>query len=144
MAGKLIILDRDGVINYDSREYVKSAAEWRPLPNSIEAIAKICVNNTVVIASNQSGLGRGLFTLDDLQQMHSKMLKLVEAAGGKIDNIYYCPHTPNDNCECRKPKPGLFNKILTDYSFAISDVYAVGDSLRDLQAAYSSGIRNLF
>ena len=72
------------------------------------------------------------------------MLKLVEAAGGKIDNIYYCPHTPNDNCECRKPKPGLFNKILTDYSFAISDVYAVGDSLRDLQAAYSSGIRNLF
>ncbi len=131
----LIILDRDGVINEDSDAYIKSAAEWHPIPGSIEAIAKLChAGYRVVIATNQSGLNRGLFSLSDLEAMHRKMRELVEAAGGKIDGIYYCPHRPEENCVCRKPDTGLLDTIAEDWG-NIEDVPFVGDSLKDLQLA---------
>lgn len=132
---KLIILDRDGVINKDSDAYVKSEAEWIPLPRSIEAI--VALNNLgyqVVVATNQSGLGRGLFELDDLEAMHAKLCNLVEEAGGQLSGIFYCPHTPEDNCDCRKPKAGLLNAIETELNISVDGVFFVGDSLRDLEA----------
>lgn len=131
----LIILDRDGVINEDSDDYIKSAAEWQPIPGSIEAIAKLCnAGYSVVIATNQSGLSRGLFSLDDLEAMHRKMRDLVETAGGKIDGIYYCPHHPEENCDCRKPATGLLDAIAEDWG-NIEGVPFVGDSLKDLELA---------
>jgi D-glycero-D-manno-heptose 1,7-bisphosphate phosphatase len=136
---KLIILDRDGVINEDSDTYVKSAAEWIPLPNSIEAIARLFnAGYTVVVATNQSGIGRGLFDLDDLEAMHAKLSDLVLDAGGELAGIFYCPHKPEDDCHCRKPSPGLFNAIAKEFSLqSLTDVPMVGDSLRDLQAGLS-------
>lgn len=136
---KLIILDRDGVINEDSDAYVKSAAEWIPLPNSIEAIARLFkAGYTIVVATNQSGIGRGLFDLDDLEAMHAKLSDLVLDAGGELAGIFYCPHKPEDNCHCRKPAPGLFNAIAQEFSLSsLNDVPMVGDSLRDLQAGLS-------
>jgi len=123
----LVILDRDGVINEDSDDYIKSVDEWIPLAGSIAAIAKLSnAGFDVVVATNQSGLGRGLFTLDDLEAMHQKLVELVEDAGGRIAGIFYCPHTPEDGCDCRKPKPGMI---------------IVGDSLRDLQAGATRGCK---
>jgi len=133
---KLIILDRDGVINYDSDEYVKSTAEWIPLPGSIEAIAKLSkAGYRIFVATNQSGLARNYFTAETLEAMHAKMMTLVEEAGGKIEAIKYCPHGPDDNCNCRKPLPGMFEQIAQD--LGIDDLkhsYTVGDSARDLHA----------
>ncbi len=132
---KLIILDRDGVINQDSDDYVKSAAEWLPLPGSIEAIAKLSkAGYTVVVATNQSGLSRGLFGIDELEAMHAKMCQLVEAAGGHIDGIFYCPHLPEDSCQCRKPASGLFEAIAQEFQTNLQGVPVIGDSLRDLVA----------
>ena len=133
---KLIILDRDGVINQDSDSYVKSAEEWIPIPGSIEAIAKLYKNGyTICVATNQSGLARGYFSVSTLDEMHAKLNSLVEAAGGKIHSIEFCPHGPDDNCECRKPLPGMFKSIADKFNLAdLTDVYTVGDSLRDLQA----------
>ena len=133
---KLIILDRDGVINYDSDEYVKSIGEWIPLPESIEAIAKLSkAGYTIFVATNQSGLARNLFTIDTLNAMHSKMNHLVEEAGGKIEAIKFCPHGPNDNCDCRKPLPGMFKQIAEDLGLDdLKGSYTVGDSARDLHA----------
>jgi len=112
MHTKLIILDRDGTINRDSDDYIKSPDEWLPLPGSIEAIARLCQAGWhIVIASNQSGLGRGLFDLATLNLMHDKMNKLLAVAGGRVDAIFFCPHLPQDNCQCRKPLPGLFEQI---------------------------------
>jgi D-glycero-D-manno-heptose 1,7-bisphosphate phosphatase len=139
---KLIILDRDGTINEDRDDFVKSADEWVPLPGALEAIARL--NHAgwhVVVASNQSGLGRGLFDVAALNAMHSKMVKLLAAQGGKMDGVFYCPHAPSDNCQCRKPSPGLFEQIIERYGIdtALQTVHTVGDSLRDLQAGAAVG-----
>lgn len=137
---KLVILDRDGVINQESRAYIKSAAEWLPLPGSLEAIAKLTqANYTVVITTNQSGVGRGYITLDILTQIHAKMLDAVNNLGGKINKIYFCPHKPNDGCDCRKPKPGMFKQIEQDFNINLRELKPpyIGDSLRDLELGLS-------
>ena len=140
MQTKLVILDRDGTINQDSDDYVKSADEWLALPDALEAIARL--NHAgwrVVVASNQSGLGRGLFDVAALNAMHAKMHKLLAAAGGRIDAVFYCPHSPEEICNCRKPLPGLFEQIGERYGMDLTGVHAVGDSLRDLQAGAAVG-----
>lgn len=137
---KLIILDRDGVINHDSNAYIKSPEEWHPLPGSLDAIARLThAGWRVVIASNQSGVGRGLFSADTLNSIHHKLREQVFAAGGRIDAIFVCPHTPTDGCQCRKPLPGMFQDIAQRYDINLSGVPAVGDSLRDLQACSEVG-----
>ncbi|MCL6414244.1 D-glycero-beta-D-manno-heptose 1,7-bisphosphate 7-phosphatase [Aestuariirhabdus sp. Z084] len=136
----LIILDRDGVINQDSDDYVKSLAEWIPIPGSIEAIAKLSqAGYSIAIATNQSGLGRGYFQQSDLDAMHQRLVALVEAAGGSIDHIAYCPHAPDDGCACRKPASGLIDTIEQALGVSAKGSYMVGDSLRDLQAGVSKG-----
>jgi len=140
MQTKLVILDRDGTINHDSDEYVKSADEWVPMPGALEAIARL--NHAgwhVVVATNQSGLGRGLFDVAALNAMHTKMHKLLATAGGRIDAIFYCPHSPEETCNCRKPLPGLFEQIGERYGMDLKGTHAVGDSLRDLQASAAVG-----
>lgn len=140
MHTKLVILDRDGTINRDSDEYVKSADEWVPLPGALEAIARL--NHAgwqVVIASNQSGLGRGLFDVAALNAMHAKMHKLLAAAGGRVEAVFYCPHSPEETCNCRKPLPGLYEQIGERFGVDLKGVPTVGDSLRDLQAGAAAG-----
>ena len=133
---RLILLDRDGVINYDSDEYIKSADEWHPIPGSLEAIARLNqADYRVIIITNQSGLARGLFTLDDLHQIHAKMFRHLAEVGGYIEAIFFCAHAQKDNCTCRKPQAGLFKDIINRFGTPLADVPAVGDSLRDLQAA---------
>jgi D-glycero-D-manno-heptose 1,7-bisphosphate phosphatase len=137
---KLVILDRDGTINVDSDHFVKSPEEWQPLPGALEAIATL--NHAgwhVVVASNQSGLGRGLFDVVSLNQMHSKMHKLLAAIGGRVEAVFYCPHTAEETCSCRKPLPGLFEQIGERYGVDLKNVPTVGDSLRDLQAGVAAG-----
>lgn len=137
---KLVILDRDGTINQDRDDYVKSPDEWLPLPGALEAIARL--NHAgwrVVVASNQSGLGRGLFDVVTLNAMHAKFYKLLGAAGGRVDAVFYCPHGPEESCQCRKPLPGLFEQIRERYGMDLKGVPAVGDSLRDLQAGATAG-----
>jgi D-glycero-D-manno-heptose 1,7-bisphosphate phosphatase len=137
---KLVILDRDGVINYDSEHFVKTPAEWNPMPGSLEAIAKLTqAGYRVVIATNQSGIGRGLFDMDTLNATHDKMHRAARAAGGRIDAVFYCPHSADSNCSCRKPKPGMFERISTCYNIELAGVPAIGDSLRDLEAAAAAG-----
>ncbi len=133
---KLIILDRDGVINQDRDDYVKSADECIPIEDSIDAIARLSnAGFTVVIATNQAGLARGKFELEDLEAMHAKITKLVEEKGGEIGAIFYCPHHPDENCKCRKPKPGMLDAIEVEFNTSVESSYFIGDSLRDLQAA---------
>lgn len=132
----LVILDRDGVINEDSDAYIKSVAEWHPIAGSIDAIANLSRNGfDIAVATNQSGLGRGLFELDDLEAMHTRMNSLVEEAGGRIAGIFYCPHTPDDNCDCRKPKTGLIDAIERELGQPARGAWFIGDSQRDLDAA---------
>ena len=138
---KLLILDRDGVINEDSDEFIKNADEWIPIPGSIDAIAKLSKQFTVYIATNQSGLGRGLFKLPQLEAMHEKLNNLVQSRGGRIEEIFYCPHRPEDNCACRKPKPGLLLQIARHAGCSLESVPVVGDSLRDLEAAIAVGAK---
>ncbi|MCQ9328936.1 D-glycero-beta-D-manno-heptose 1,7-bisphosphate 7-phosphatase [Pelistega suis] len=140
---KLIILDRDGVINHESAEFVKNADEWIALPGSIEAIAQLYhAGYKVVVATNQSGLGRGLFTIHDLNAMHKKLQSQLKALGASIDAFFICPHHPDEQCDCRKPLPGMFNEIKKRYGITDSQqFFAVGDSLRDLQAATSAGFK---
>lgn len=136
----LLILDRDGVINADSPEFVKSADEWIPLPGSIAAIAGLSrAGFTVAIASNQSGLARGLFDRRALRAMHRKLRRLVEERGGRVDRIVVCPHGPDDGCHCRKPNPGLLQRLARHYDTTLEGVPVVGDSLRDLEAAANAG-----
>ena len=137
---KLIILDRDGVINHDSPHYIKSPAEWKPIPGSPEAIARLHhAGYRVVVATNQSGVGRSLYDMDTLSAIHAKMHKTIGDAGGRIDAVFYCPHTNDANCECRKPKAGLFRSIAERFNVDLHGVYAIGDSLRDLQACVEVG-----
>jgi D-glycero-D-manno-heptose 1,7-bisphosphate phosphatase len=141
---KLIILDRDGVINFDSDQFIKSPDEWKPIPGSLEAIARLSREGwRVVVATNQSGLARGLFEMATLNAIHAKMHKAVGQAGGRIEAVFYCPHSAEMECSCRKPRPGLFEEIATRYGRDLQDVPAVGDSLRDLLAAASVGARPL-
>lgn len=138
----LIILDRDGVINRDSAAYVKSAKEWRALPGSLAAIAELsAAGYTVTVASNQSGLARGLFDRRALRGMHAKLRRQVRAAGGNIDRIVVCPHAPNAGCECRKPRPDLLLRLARYYGTSLDGVVFVGDSLKDVQAARAAGAR---
>ena len=140
MNNKIIILDRDGTINRDSDDYIKSPEEWQPLPGALEAIARLSQAGWhLVIASNQSGLGRGLFDVATLNQIHDKMNKMLAAAGGRIDAIFYCPHVPQDQCRCRKPLSGLFEQIGDRFGAQLDQVNAVGDTLRDAQAAAAVG-----
>ena len=133
---KLIILDRDGVINEDSDHYIKSVDEWLPIPGSIEAIAKLSKSGfTIAVATNQSGIGRGYYSLDALDVMHSKMCTLVKNNGGIISGIFFCPHHPDEQCDCRKPKPGLVNQIEEAFNCNAKGSIFVGDSLKDLQVA---------
>lgn len=137
---KLVILDRDGTINEDSAEFVKSPDEWTPLPGALEAIARL--NHAgwhAVIASNQSGLGRGLFDVGMLNAVHDKMNKLLAAVGGRIDAVFYCPHTTEDKCRCRKPGPGLFEQIGERFGLTLAEVPMVGDAARDLIAGATAG-----
>lgn len=133
---KLIILDRDGVINEDSDKYIKSVDEWQPLPGSLEAIARLTnAGYRIVVATNQSGIARKLFDLPTLNAMHEKMYRLVAEHGGEIDAVFFCPHSPNDDCDCRKPKPGLLNNISDRLGLALDGVPVIGDSLRDIESA---------
>ena len=140
MSTKLVILDRDGTINQDSDDYIKSPEEWIPLPGALEAIARL--NHAgwhVVVASNQSGLGRGLFDMATFNAMHAKMNKLLSGVGGRIDAVFFCPHGPEDQCHCRKPLPGLFEQIGERLGVDLHGTHVVGDSLRDLQAGVQVG-----
>jgi D-glycero-D-manno-heptose 1,7-bisphosphate phosphatase len=138
----LIILDRDGVINQDSDAYVKSIDEWIPIEGSIEAIARLYkAGFTLAVATNQSGLGRGYFDLDDLEAMHSKLNALVNEAGGELAGIFYCPHHPDDGCLCRKPAPGLIDAISETLAADLTGAVVVGDSLRDLEAGVARGCK---
>jgi len=138
----LVILDRDGVINFDSPNYIKSPEEWRPLPGSIEAIALLSkAGYKVYIATNQAGLARGLFDLDRLNLMHEKLLGLVNEQGGKVAGIFYCPHHPDEHCHCRKPKIGLLEQISAHARQSLNGVPFVGDSLKDVQAALTMGCK---
>lgn len=137
---KLVILDRDGVINQDSDQFIKTPDEWRPIPGSLEAIARLNQwGYRVVVATNQSGVGRGLFDMDTLNAIHERMHKSVMQAGGRIDAIFFCPHSAEDKCECRKPKAGMLKQIGERYNTNLAGVPAVGDSLRDLQCAIAVG-----
>ena len=137
---KLIVLDRDGVINYDSDQFIKSPDEWRPIPGSLEAIARLNhAGFRVIVATNQSGLGRRLFDMATLISIHDKMYKALAQLGGRVDALFYCPHTADSNCDCRKPKPGMLIEIGQRFAVDLTGVPCVGDGERDLQAAAAVG-----
>jgi D-glycero-D-manno-heptose 1,7-bisphosphate phosphatase len=137
---KLIILDRDGVINHDSAQFVKTPDEWRPISGALEAIARLTqAGYRVVVATNQSGIGRGLFDMATLNAINNKMIKAVTQAGGRIEAIFYCPDTADSSSRFRKPAPGMLVEIGWRFNTSLKDVPAVGDSLRDLQAADAVG-----
>lgn len=137
---KLIILDRDGVINFDSAQFVKSPGEWRPIPGSIDAIARLNQSGyRVVVATNQSGIGRGLFDMATLNAINDKMMTLVFRQGGRIDGVFFCPHTAEQKCHCRKPDTGMFEDIAARFHVTLKGVPTIGDSLRDLEAGAKVG-----
>ncbi len=139
---RLVVLDRDGTINLESPNYVKSASEWRALPGSLEAIAQLCHGGwTVTVATNQSGIGRGLYSVTDLHAMHAKMARELATLGGEISGVFFCPHTPEDKCDCRKPLPGLLHSIAGRFGIGLEGVPVIGDSPRDLEAAIAVGAR---
>ena len=139
-AVKLIILDRDGVVNRDSEQFIKSPDEWRPIPGSLEAIARLNhAGFRVVIATNQSGIGRGLFEMATLNAIHEKMHKALALVGGRIDALFYCPHTADAGCECRKPRTGMLKEIGVRFGVDLAGVPCIGDSRRDLEAADAVG-----
>lgn len=141
---KLVILDRDGVINHDSDTYIKSPAEWRPIAGSLEAIARLTQNGYhVVVATNQAGVGRGLFDMATLNAIHDKLQRAVNEAGGRIDAIFFCPHAADANCDCRKPRPGMLKEIAQRFNISLDGVPLVGDSLRDLEAGHAVGARTI-
>jgi D-glycero-D-manno-heptose 1,7-bisphosphate phosphatase len=136
----LVILDRDGVINYDSDSYIKSPEEWKAIPGSLQAIARLNQSGCrVVVATNQSGLGRRLFDLESLICIHEKMQRELAEVGGVIDAIFFCPHKPQDRCKCRKPRPGMLLDLAARLSIPLHGVPVIGDSLRDVEAARAVG-----
>ena len=140
MNERIVILDRDGVINFDSDEYIKSADEWIPIPGSLEAIARLNRSGyRVLVVTNQAGLGRGLFDRPTLDAIHAKMRHMAAAVGGSIEAIYFCPHTPEERCPCRKPEPGMYHAIAKRLDNDLRNVPSIGDSLRDIQAARAAG-----
>jgi len=137
---RYVLLDRDGVINQDSDDFIKSPDEWLPIAGSLEAIALLNAQGyKVVVVTNQSGIARGLFNIATLAKIHAKMQRLVSDKGGKIEAIYFCPHGPNDDCACRKPKPGLLEAFAAEHHVSLNGIAVIGDSLRDLQAAEAVG-----
>ncbi len=133
---KVIVLDRDGVINHDSDDYIKNVDEWRPIDGSLEAIARLNHGGyTVVVASNQSGLARGYFDIEALSAMHRKMDELLTKVGGKVDAVFYCPHAPDNSCDCRKPNPGMLLDIGQRYNVPLREVIFIGDSISDIKTA---------
>lgn len=137
-----IILDRDGVINYDSPYYIKSPEEWHPIPGSLDAIAQLNrAGFRVIVVTNQSGIARGYYDLETLDHIHEKLMIELAKVGGYIEEFFFCPHHPDDNCFCRKPNPGLFYQIQKKYGIEFSDVYFIGDSITDLQVARSVGCK---
>lgn len=140
MKRRLVILDRDGVINEERHDWVRRVEQWRPLPGSLQAIARLHrAGLAVAVATNQSGVGRGLMTLSELEAVHDRMRREVREAGGRLAGVFFCPHTPLDRCGCRKPLPGLLAQIEAELGLAVAGEYMVGDSLRDLQAAQAAG-----
>lgn len=139
---KLIILDRDGVINQDSDDYIKSPDEWIPIPGSLDAIARLNhAGYSVAIASNQSGIARGYFSLETLAAMNVKMNEMLSQLGGRIDAMFFCPHGPKDGCDCRKPRPGMLTDIGNRFQAELGDVMFVGDNINDVKAAKAAGAR---
>jgi D-glycero-D-manno-heptose 1,7-bisphosphate phosphatase len=139
---KLVVLDRDGVINYDSVHFIKTTNEWIPIPGSLEAIALLNQSGyRVALATNQSGISRGLFDMATLNAIHDKMHKALAQLGGRIDALFYCPHSADDNCTCRKPKPGMMEEIGKRFGQDLKGVPMVGDALRDLQAGAALGMQ---
>jgi len=139
---KLVILDRDGTINQDSDQYIKSPAEWKPIPGSLQAIARLSQGGwRIVVATNQSGIARGLFDMAALNAIHTEMHRVVNLAGGRIDAIFFCPHAADSSCACRKPKPGLLLDIASRMDVGLAEVPMVGDALRDLEAAAAAGAK---
>ncbi len=137
---KLVILDRDGVINFDSAKFIKSPEEWLPIPGSLEAIAMLHqAGFRVAVATNQSGIERGLLDMAALNAIHDKMHRALGQFGGRIDALFYCPHTAESNCNCRKPKPGMLEEISSRFGTDLAGIPSVGDSLRDLQAGSALG-----
>jgi D-glycero-D-manno-heptose 1,7-bisphosphate phosphatase len=142
MSVRLVVLDRDGVINHDSDAFIRTPAEWRPLHGSLQAIALLTRHGfTVTVATNQSGIGRGLLDRATLQAIHRKMRRATKRAGGTIDRIVYCPHRPDDGCDCRKPATGLLERLARHYEVSMRGVPAIGDARRDLEAAAALGAR---
>lgn len=139
---KVVVLDRDGVINEDSAEFIKSPEEWRALPGSLEAIARLHkAGYKVLVATNQSGIGRGLFSLETLADIHRKMLDKVSAAGGHVAHIFFCPHVPADQCSCRKPAAGMLHQVAEQFGCGLRNMIVIGDATRDLEAARAVGSR---
>lgn len=137
---KLVILDRDGTLNVDREDFVKSPEEWEPLPGALEAVARLNQDGwQVVLATNQPGVGRGLLDMASLNAIHARMNAELAKLGGRIDAVFFCPHTPEDGCDCRKPQPGLLVQIGERFGVDLARVPVVGDSLRDLQAARAAG-----
>ncbi len=139
---KYILLDRDGVINHDSDDYIKSTDEWHPITGSLEAIALLNQHDyKVVVITNQSGLARGYYNEATLAEIHKKMRQLTAEKGGTIEAIYYCPHAPTDNCDCRKPKPGLLKQFAKENNVSLRNIYFIGDKLSDIQAALAANAK---
>jgi D-glycero-D-manno-heptose 1,7-bisphosphate phosphatase len=137
---KLIILDRDGVINHDSDRFIKSPDEWNPIPGALQAIARLKqAGYRIIVSTNQSGIARGLFDMAALNAIHQKMHTAARQSGAEIDAVFFCPHAADDNCDCRKPKPGMLLEIARRFDLNLKGVPAVGDSLRDLQSAFIVG-----
>ena len=140
---KHIILDRDGVINFDSLDHIKTPDEWIPIPRSIEAIKKLCDEGyQIIIITNQSGIGRKLFSIEMLHAIHKKMNIHLAQYGGVIDGIFFCPCIPEENCNCRKPKPGMLIEAKDKYNISMKDSWMIGDSESDIKAANAAGISN--
>lgn len=139
---KLVILDRDGTINEDSDQYIKSPSEWKPIRGSLDAIARLTQGGwRIVVATNQAGIARGLFDMATLNAIHAEMHRAVSLAGGRIDAIFFCPHAADSHCECRKPKPGLLREIASRMDVELAGVPMIGDSLRDVEAAAAAGAK---
>lgn len=139
-APKLVILGRDGILNRFREDHVKEPAEWEPIPGALEAVAKL--NHAgwhVVLATNQSGIGRGMIDMAVINAVHLQMMKLLSAHGGRIDAVFFCPHTPEDQCDCRKPLPGMMHEVAQRYGVDLKNVPMVADTLRDLEAARAAG-----